>query len=122
MGVYDRKFLKPVAEALSSLGTVRSMVLHSEDGLDELSISAPTTVLHSTPEGIREETVDPEALGLSLALFSLWALFGVSFLMFGDALWLPLRSLGVPLEPIGPPLGWSLGSLGEFFSSSWPFW
>jgi len=67
MGVYDQRFLQPIARALSSLGTVRSMVVHSEDGLDELSISAPTMVLHTSAEGIVEERVYREALGLSLA-------------------------------------------------------
>ena len=42
MGVYAEEFLAPVAEAFQELGTVHSIVMHSEDGLDEISISAAT--------------------------------------------------------------------------------
>jgi anthranilate phosphoribosyltransferase len=64
MGVYDASFLAPVAEALSALGTRRAMVVHSDDGLDELSITAPTTALHVRGGEVREERIDPRALGI----------------------------------------------------------
>ncbi|MFT3928366.1 MAG: anthranilate phosphoribosyltransferase [Myxococcales bacterium] len=67
MGVYDARFLKPIAGALRALGASRAIVMHSEDGLDELSISAPTDLVHVTPEGLRAERVTPEELGLSRA-------------------------------------------------------
>lgn len=67
MGVYDPKFLHPIAEALASLGAVRAMVVHSEDGLDELSISAPTRIVHVVDGGVREETISPGKLGLTEA-------------------------------------------------------
>jgi anthranilate phosphoribosyltransferase len=65
MGVYDACFLAPFAEALASLGTRRAMVVHSDDGLDELSITAPTTALHVREGTVREERIDPRALGLA---------------------------------------------------------
>jgi anthranilate phosphoribosyltransferase len=45
----------------------RAIVLHGEDGLDELSISAPTKLVHVEPDGLREETIAPEDVGLATA-------------------------------------------------------
>ena len=42
LGVYDSALCEPLAKALQQLGSVHAMVLHSEDGLDEISIAAPT--------------------------------------------------------------------------------
>jgi anthranilate phosphoribosyltransferase len=67
MGVYEDRFVEPIAEALRTLGAVRAMVVHSADGLDEISISAPTRVAHVRGGSIEFETIDPVALGLSRA-------------------------------------------------------
>ncbi|MCP3902966.1 MAG: anthranilate phosphoribosyltransferase, partial [Planctomycetes bacterium] len=67
MGVYEERFIEPIAEALRKLGALKAMVVHSEDGLDELSISAPTRVAYIDPDGIRVERLDPTDLGLTLA-------------------------------------------------------
>jgi anthranilate phosphoribosyltransferase len=67
MGVYDAKFLRPVADALRDLGTIRAMVVHSEDGLDEISIAAPTRVMHVENGVVREETISQEDAGLPRA-------------------------------------------------------
>lgn len=67
LGVYDARFLKPMALALRGLGTSRAMLLHSEDGLDELSISAPTEIIHVTQGELRSERVAPEDVGLKRA-------------------------------------------------------
>lgn len=67
MGVYDAKFLRPVAEALRDLGVIRAMVVHSEDGLDEVSIAAPTRIMHVQDGQVREETIAPEDAGLKRA-------------------------------------------------------
>ena len=61
------RFVRPIAEALADLGSVRALVVHSDDGLDEISITAPTRVLHVEPAGLREETIDPASLGLATA-------------------------------------------------------
>ena len=42
LGVYDPALCEPLAKALQQLGSVHALVLHSEDGLDEISIAAPT--------------------------------------------------------------------------------
>lgn len=67
MGVYDRRFLQPIAEALRDLGTIHAMVVHSNDGLDELSISASTNVFHVLSGQVTEEIISPKALGLNMA-------------------------------------------------------
>jgi anthranilate phosphoribosyltransferase len=67
MGVYDANLLRPTAEALRDLGAVRAMVVRSEDGLDEISIAAPTRVMHVENGIVREETISPEDAGLPRA-------------------------------------------------------
>ena len=44
MGVYEEALVEPLAEVLSNLGVKRAMVVYGQDGLDEISLSAPTTV------------------------------------------------------------------------------
>ena len=44
LGVFDMKWVKPIAEVLKGLGSNNVLVCHSEDGLDEISTSAPTKV------------------------------------------------------------------------------
>jgi anthranilate phosphoribosyltransferase len=65
LGVYDRCYLEPIAGALNKLGALRAMVVHSDDGLDEISITAPTQVLHVGEGKVRRETISPEKLGLA---------------------------------------------------------
>lgn len=67
VGVYHDRFVLPIAEALGALGAVRAMVVHSLDGLDELSISAPTRVVDVQGPTVRDEIIDPERLGLAIA-------------------------------------------------------
>lgn len=66
MGVYDRKFLAPVARALVGLGRKRAYVVHSHDGLDEISIAAPTDFIFIDNGRIQSEgTWHPEDFGIS---------------------------------------------------------
>jgi anthranilate phosphoribosyltransferase len=67
MGVYDRRFLQPIAEALRDLGALQALVIHSNDGLDEFSLSASTNVLHVHDGKVTEEVVSPKQLGLTMA-------------------------------------------------------
>ncbi len=64
IGVSDARYLETMARALGQLGTRRALVVSSEDGLDELSISAPTTVWEVDGDQARMETVTPESVGL----------------------------------------------------------
>jgi anthranilate phosphoribosyltransferase len=65
LGVYEPRFLEPMAQALQALGTLKSIVVHSDDGLDELSIAAGSELLLVTPQAITRTRVVPEELGLT---------------------------------------------------------
>lgn len=67
MGVYAPQFMRPVAEALLRLDATRALVLHSEDGLDEISILKPTHVVEVRGGKLHEWAIDPRALGLAQA-------------------------------------------------------
>jgi anthranilate phosphoribosyltransferase len=65
LGVYDDTLRAVVARALGTLGVKRAWVVRSEDGLDEVSPSAPTRVSELLEGGeVRERVVTPEAFGL----------------------------------------------------------
>ena len=64
MGVYDKKWMKPVAEVHQSLGSKNVMVVHSEDNLDEISIASKTTVVELREGRISEYVISPEEFGL----------------------------------------------------------
>ncbi len=64
MGVYDKKWMKPVAEVHQSLGSKNVMVVHSEDNLDEISIASKTKVVELREGKISEYVISPEELGL----------------------------------------------------------
>lgn len=67
MGVYDDAFVRPIAEAHARLGTIRAIVFHSGDGLDECSLGAPTHIADVENGSITEYEIDPESLGLRKA-------------------------------------------------------
>ncbi len=64
MGVYDEKWMKPVAEVHKSLGSKNVMVVHSEDKLDEISIASKTKVVELREGKISEYIISPEEFGL----------------------------------------------------------
>ena len=64
VGVYDSKLCRPVAEVLNRLGAEHVMVVHSEDGLDEISAAAPTHVVEARNGEISEYDLTPEDAGL----------------------------------------------------------
>ena len=66
MGVYDEKWMKPVAEVHQSLGSTNVMVVHSEDNLDEISIASKTKVVELREDKITEYVISPEEFGLEL--------------------------------------------------------
>jgi len=67
LGVYAAAWVRPIAEVLQALGSERVMVVHSEDGLDEISIAAPTRVAELRDGTVREYTIQPEDFGLNRA-------------------------------------------------------
>ena len=66
LGVYDDKWLRPIAEVLKKLGSRNVLVLHSEDGLDEISVAASTKVAELKNGDIREYSISPKDFGLEI--------------------------------------------------------
>ena len=67
IGVSDAAMVETMAQALARLGAVRALVVSSEDGLDELSTSAPTRVVEVNGERIDRYTLSPADCGLAEA-------------------------------------------------------
>lgn len=65
LGVYTNHLVDTVARVLAALGAEHAMVVHSRDGLDEISISAPTHVCEVREGDVQSYDIAPEDLGLS---------------------------------------------------------
>lgn len=70
LGVYDKKWLVPMAETLRELGSEHVWVVHGSDGLDELTITGESYCAELKDGKISEFTINPEDYGLSLAPLS----------------------------------------------------
>jgi anthranilate phosphoribosyltransferase len=66
IGVYDRRLMALMAEVLSMTGSEHVMLVHSHDGMDEFSVSAPTDYLEMKRGSIRRGTISPGQAGLKL--------------------------------------------------------
>jgi anthranilate phosphoribosyltransferase len=64
VGVSDPSYVETMAGALARLATKHALLVSGEDGIDELSISAPTLVVEVLGGELRKYTVTPEELGL----------------------------------------------------------
>ncbi|MGI9392504.1 MAG: anthranilate phosphoribosyltransferase [Parvibaculales bacterium] len=67
MGVFDKKWLEPLAEALGRLGAKCAWVVHGEDGLDELTITGKSFVAEWKDGKINCFEITPEQAGLERA-------------------------------------------------------
>ena len=67
IGVFDKRWLVPVAEVLRTLGSQHVLVVHAQDGLDEISIAAPTDIAELKQGVITSYSVTPEQFGLARA-------------------------------------------------------
>ena len=67
LGVYDRALTQTMAEVLSKLGSEHVMVVHGEDGMDEISISSPTRVTELKNKSITTYIIKPTDLGFAMA-------------------------------------------------------
>ena len=65
MGVFDSAWLEPIAHVLKSLGAEKALVVHADDGLDELSIAAASQVCELSKGNLKTYQVTPEELGLA---------------------------------------------------------
>jgi len=71
IGVGAVEYVRPMAEAASILGIQNALVVHSRDGLDEISPAAPTDCVRVTKGKLEDITIDPHALGIRANLSGL---------------------------------------------------
>ena len=69
IGVSEAAYVDILADAVKLMGSARNLVVHSEDGLDEITISGPTTVVEvfAAAKDLKRYTVTPEEFGLQRA-------------------------------------------------------
>ena len=65
VGVFNKKWMKPFAEALRENGVVHAYIVHSDDGMDEISPFAKTNIVELKEAKINEFTIDPKILGIN---------------------------------------------------------
>ncbi len=64
LGVFARELVEPLARVLANLGSEHVLVVHSEDGMDEISIGAPTHVAELKGGEVTTYTIAPEDFGI----------------------------------------------------------
>ena len=64
IGVYDKAYCRILAEVLQRLGAEHVLVVHSEDGLDEVSLAADTFAVELKDGELRERVIRPEDFGI----------------------------------------------------------
>ena len=64
LGVYDEYLVQPLAQVLVNLGVKRGMVVYGEDKLDEISLSAPTSICEIRGGWTKYYTIAPEDFGM----------------------------------------------------------
>lgn len=67
MGVYAQELVEPMARVLSGLGVKRGMIVYGQDKLDEISVSAPTTICEFSDGTYQTYTIEPEDFGMQRA-------------------------------------------------------
>ena len=66
LGVYDKKLVLPIAKVIKDLGVKRAMVVHSEEGLDEISCEKDTYIAELNEGKISEYTINPKEFDLEI--------------------------------------------------------
>ncbi len=67
LGVYDEQMMEPMARVLMNLGIKGAMIVHGMDGLDEVSVCAPTRVCEIRDGKLIKYDLNPEEYGIPLA-------------------------------------------------------
>lgn len=67
MGVFSKELVEPLAHVLQRLGSEHVLVVHAEDGMDEISIAAPTFVAELNNGEVSTYTIQPEDFGIARA-------------------------------------------------------
>lgn len=65
LGVFDKKWLEPLAEVLKNLGSEHVMVVHSADGMDEISMADETSVCELKGGELTQYTISPEQFSMT---------------------------------------------------------
>ena len=66
LGVYEEELVEPLAKVLLNLGVRRGIVAYGQDGLDEISLSAPTTCCEIRDGKLKSYVLNPENYGFKL--------------------------------------------------------
>jgi anthranilate phosphoribosyltransferase len=66
IGVYDVSWVEPLAQVMQRLGAEHVLVVHSDDGLDEISVGAPTQVAELKGGAVTSYRITPDQFGLPL--------------------------------------------------------
>lgn len=64
IGVFSKALCRPLAEVLQRLGSTHVLVVHAQDGLDEISLAAPTFVAELKDGVVSEYSIQPEDFGI----------------------------------------------------------
>jgi len=67
LGVFSKQLVEPLAHVLQRLGSEHVLVVHAEDGMDEISIASPTFVAELKDGKVTTYTVQPEDFGMTCA-------------------------------------------------------
>ena len=67
LGVFDRRYVLPMAQALARLGSLGAMVVHGSDGMDEITTTGPTAFARVDAGAVTTGEIDPASLGLTPA-------------------------------------------------------
>ncbi len=67
LGVYDSEWVRPMTDVLKQLGSRHAMVVHGHDGMDEISLSGPTTVAELKDGTVSERVIEPADFGIDPA-------------------------------------------------------
>lgn len=63
VGVFSKRWMEPLAHVLAELGSEHALIIHGDDGLDEISIAAKTTVIEYHQGTFKHWTIDPKEYG-----------------------------------------------------------
>lgn len=93
LGVFDRRWLEALARVLGELGSRHVLVVHALDGLDELSIAAPSQIAELKDGEVRVYSIAPEDFGIERR--------AIDSLRVGS----PTESLGIVRQVLGGAAG-----------------
>lgn len=64
IGIWNKNYMKPIAEAIAKLGTKKTWIVHGEDGLDEITLNGKTYVAEVVEDKVNYFEISPKDFGL----------------------------------------------------------